>query len=249
MPESLRIAIRRALTLAALLLLALASLAHAADKKKKGGDAVWTNPDFAQSNVTAIAMLPPASFDHDAAAEKLADAALGATVRGTAYRWVSASSARALIGGGPAGDSLLKRVNARLLETGRVDSLMAPELCRRTRTNALLTLRVDRWEQMKLEFNQSGKPTTTVQLSAALVDSTGRLLWTASGSEVAEGPYHDPSASVIGVQSSGLSNQPITGQGGPPEYAEVLNTLLTRWAPQFPAKPGAPAPAPGASSP
>jgi hypothetical protein len=224
----------------------LAVSAHAADKKKK--DAVWTNPDFASSNVTSIAMLPPVSFDRNAAAEKIADGALGAAVRGQVYRWLSATNARTLIASGPGGDSLLKVVRDRQLETGRVDSLMAPVLCKRTRTNALLSLRVDRWEQLQMEFNQAGKPSTTVQLTVTLVDSVGRLLWTASGSETVEGPYHDPNANVLGVQSSGLSNTPMTGQGGPPEYSEVLNSLLTRWAPQFPQKPvAAPAAAPASS--
>ena len=248
MIQRLRLFTARPLLAAAVLVLGIATLAHAADKKKKGGDAIWTNPAFASAGVTSIAMLPPASFDHDASAEKIADAGLGAAVRGTTYRWVSAASSRSLISAGPGGDSLLKVVGARLLETGRVDSLTAPTLCKRTRTNALLTLRVDRWEQMKLEFNQAGKPTTTIQLTAALVDSAGRLLWTAAGSEVAEGPYHDPNANVLGVNSSGLANTPVTGQGGPPEFSEVLNTLLARWTPQFPVKAGsAPVPAAGSS--
>src|SRR5215471_19189021 len=101
-------AARRALLAAALLLAAFATLAHAADKKKKGADAIWTNPAFANAGVTAIAMLPPASFDHDASAEKIADAGLGAAVRGTQYRWVSATSARSLISAVSGGDSLLK---------------------------------------------------------------------------------------------------------------------------------------------
>src|SRR4029077_12266693 len=202
------------MTLAAALLCAAVS-AHAADKKKKA-DAVWTHPDFATLNVTSIAMLPPASFDHNAESERTADGALGAAIRGNAYRSLSATSARTLIQSGPGGDSLLKVIAARLLETGRVDSLTAPILCKRTRTSALLTLRVDRWEQLKMEFNQAGKPSTTVQMTAALVDSTGRLLWSASGTQTEEGPYHDPSANVLGVKSSGLENTPITGQGGPP---------------------------------
>jgi hypothetical protein len=96
---------------------------------------------------------------------------------------------------------------------------------------------------MEMEFNQAGKPTTTVALTAALVDSSGRLLWTASGSETAEGPYHDPSTAPLGVSSSGLINKPITGQGAAPSYPETLGKLLARWLPNFPAKPAPPAPA------
>jgi hypothetical protein len=75
---------------------------------------------------------------------------------------------------------------------------------------------------------------TAVQLKAALVDSSGTLLWSASGSETGEGPYHDPSTNPVGMSSSSLENTPITGQGGPPAFADVLNPLLRRWTPQFP---------------
>ena len=95
---------------------------------------------------------------------------------------------------------------------------------------------MDRFEKLEMQSDQSGKPTTTVQLTAALVDSTGRLLWSASGSETAEGPYQDAHANALGVQASGLNNAPITGQGGAPSYIETITRLVARWLPRFPAR-------------
>ena len=161
---------------------------------------------------------------------------------GTGYRWVSTLVTHdEIVREG--GDSLLKAFAQGVLKAGRLDSLDAPRFSRATRARALFTVRVDRFERLELPFDQSGKPTTTVQLTAALVDSSGRLLWTASGSETAEGPYQDAGATALGVRASGLNNTPITGQGGAPSFPETLDRLLARWLPRFPAR-HAPAAAP-----
>jgi hypothetical protein len=113
------------------------------------------------------------------------------------------------------------------------------KLCRALRVTALLSVRVDLFEQVQVEWNQSGKPSTTVQSRAAVVDSGGRLVWTASGSETAEGPYHDANAATLGVKGSGLTTEPVTGQGGAPSFDDVTTRLFTRWAAHFPALPKA----------
>jgi hypothetical protein len=205
-------------------------------------DAVWQAPDFADYGVRSIAMLPAATFDNSAEARRYTENAIGQAFRGTGYRWVSTLTTRDRIVG-EGGDSLLKAFTQSVLKTGRLDSLTAPRFSRAMNARALLTVRVDRFERMELRFDQSGKPTTTVQLTAALVDSSGRLLWTASGSETAEGPYQDASMAPIGVNASGLNNTPLTNQGGPPSYNETLIRLLTHWLPKFPVRP-APVPAP-----
>lgn len=235
----------RRLAIAAILIAALAAPAGTAEKKGKKVAATWVHPEFARFGIHSIAMLPPASYDRNLQSEKLADGTWGAALRGTGYRWIGSSSTRDLLARQAGGDSLLQLARTRLLDHPRVDSLLAPGICQRLRADAVLSLRIDRWEKLEMEFNQAGKPSTSVQLKAALVDSSGALLWTASGSETAEGPYHDPSSGVLGVKSSGLGTTPVTGQGGAPSFNEVLNTLLSRWLSQFPAR-AAPAAAPAA---
>src|SRR4030095_15408340 len=122
-----------------------------------------------------------------------------------------------------------------ILTQGRVDSLAARRLCRALRVTALLSVRVDLFEQIQVEWNQSGKPSTTVQSRAAVVDSSGRLLWTASGSETAEGPYHDANAATLGVKGSGLTTEPVTGQGGAPSFQDVTTRLFPPWSTHLPA--------------
>jgi hypothetical protein len=120
---------------------------------------------------------------------------------------------------------------------------MAPLLCARLRTNALLTVRVDQWTQIAIAPEQSGKASTTMQLVAAMVDSTGRLLWRISGSESAEGVYVEPIEGVTEASGSAVTRSTglhgSTAAGAPPAYVDVLDRLLARWAKLFPAKPAA----------
>jgi hypothetical protein len=220
-------------------LIALAALApfvlpaSAAKEKGRKVDLITTAPDFASHGVKSIALLPIATFDRSLQAERAVADLWGQNFKGTGYRWISAPTVREMMLSS-VGDSVVKAVREQVLKNARVDSLQAPLLCAKLRTSAVLCVRVDQWEQRPILWNQSGRPMTTVQLRAALVDSSGTLLWSASGSETGEGPYHDPSTNPMGVSSTTLESTPITGQGGPPGFEEVLNRLLLRWTPQFP---------------
>jgi hypothetical protein len=56
---------------------------------------------------------------------------------------------------------------------------------------------------------------------------------------------HDASSGTLGVKSSGLGTEAVTGQGGAPSFQEVLVPLFTRWISSFPAKAAAaPVPSP-----
>jgi hypothetical protein len=219
------------LALAALVPLVLPALA--AKEKGRKAELITTAPDFASYGVRSIALLPIATFDRNLSAQRLVSDLWGQNFKDTGYRWVSTTVSSDLLRSA-FGDTALKSLTEQILKSVRVDSLRAPLLCARLHTSAVLSVRVEQWEQAPILWNQSGKPTTSVQLKAALVDSSGTLLWSATGSENAEGTYHDPTTNPIGVSSSSLENTPITGQGGPPEYQEVLNKLLLRWLAQFP---------------
>lgn len=232
----------RVLAFALVLALAGAGIGQAA-KGPRTIDQVWTHHDFARFNVRSVAMLPPATFDHNLEAEKLVQVEWGRQFAGAGYRWVSATTARDQLRASAGGDSILKRVSLSVLGDGRIDSLIAPQLCARLRTNALLTVRVDQWTQIAIAPEQSGKASTTMQLVAAMVDSTGRLLWRISGSESAEGVYVEPIEGVTEASGSAITRSTglhgSTAAGAPPAYVDVLDRLLARWAKLFPAKPAA----------
>lgn len=219
---------------------ACAATALAADRGARKLDVFWQVPDLASLDLRAIALLPVATFDGNLEARRYTEDGVGKAFRGSGHRWLSPLLTREMLRQA-GGDSLLKAVNEQVVKAVRVDSLDAPYLCRVMRVRALLSVRVEQFEKREMEFNQSGKPITTVNLRAALVDSTGRLLWTASGAENAEGPYHDANSGAIGVNASGLNNTPLTNQAGAPGYPETLSKLLGRWAQVFPRRGPAPA--------
>jgi hypothetical protein len=250
MPRTTTIA---ALACAALLGLALlpAGAAGEGDRKARKLDTFWTHPDIASVNLRSIALLPGASFDNDFKTEKEIEAAWGQASRPIGYRWYHSTLTKDLLRGAFGGDSVLKALRAGLLKEPRVDSLSAQKLCRALHTSAVLSMRADIWEQTQMEWNQTGKPWTRVSLKAALVDSSGRLLWSASGSETGEGPLHNADSGTLGVKSSGLNLEQVSGQGGAPSYQEVLSRLFGRWIENFPAKPipaAPPAPVPDSGS-
>lgn len=233
-------------TIAVLLIAASAGLAAApavlaADDATKKLDLVWSVPDVDSIPLRSIALLPPSTFTNDLKAEKEIESAWEQVFRATGHRWYSATLVKDLVKSGLGGDSMLVALHAALLKEPRVDSLTARKLCRVLHTSAVMSVRADQWEQVAIEWNQSGEPWTTVQLKAALVDSSGRLLWTVSGSETAKGAMHSASENnTLGVKSSGLNLQPVTAEGGPPSFQEVLARLLGRWVLRFPARAAAP---------
>ena len=215
------------------LFLALAALAASAAKQNTPGDRSWTAADIDRYPIASIAMLPPATYDGSADARKQVEQAVGQALKGSGHRWVSPLLVRdQLIKNG--GDSLMKALNDKLLKDPRLDSLDAPRLSRILRARALFTVRVDVMERRELEADQSGRPSTTIQLKAALVDSTGRLLWTLASNETMEGAQQDPSANVIGVKSSGLTTTAVGSVVPAPTYQEVLTKMCLRWTEAFP---------------
>ena len=225
-----------------------AGAAEEGDKKGKKLDTFWTHPDIANVTLRSIALLPAASFDNNLKTEKEVELAWAQASRPMGYRWYYPTLAKDLLRRAFGGDSVLTALRAALLKEPRVDSLSAQKLCRALHTSAVLSMRADIWEQTQMEWNQTGKPWTRVSLKAALVDSSGRLLWTASGNETAEGPQHNADSGTLGVKSTGLNLQAVTGEGGAPAFQEVLARLFARWIISFPAKPAepaAPAPTPG----
>jgi hypothetical protein len=217
-----------AVVIAAACALLFASTGHAA---KRTADLFWKHPDFAHAGIHSVAMLPVASYDHNSQTQTLVAGAWGQQFHAAGYRWMTAGSTAALIRVA-GGDSLVKAVDRSLLDRGRPDSLVAPVLCSRFHVDALLSLRVDRWEQVAVEADQRGKPSSTVGLTATLVDASGRLLWRGSGAETVEGLEHVP---VAGSRIGEAQLSASSADTRPPAFVEVLTRLLARWGDQFPA--------------
>ena len=222
---------RLLITLMALGLMAWPVLAA----KPKRTDLIWAHPRFDSLGVRSIALLPASSFDHNRQNEQRVEGLFAQVLRPSGYRWITPQVGRELIKSA-LGESALAAIDVDVLKLGRIDSLRAGALCRALRSQAIMSTRLDLFEQAQVEWNQAGTPSTTVKLRAALVDSAGRLLWSAAGSETGEGTSHDPNAATMGVKSTGLGSTPITAQGGAPSFDDVTTRLVSRWMLHFPAR-------------
>jgi hypothetical protein len=213
-------------------LLVFPATGHAAPRTP---DLIWVHPRYDSLGIQSVALLPAAAFDRNHHDETFVETMFAKALQPAGYRWTTPQTAREKIQSA-GGDSAVAALSNGILKAGRVDSLVAQRICSTLRTSALMSVRVDQFEQTQVEWNQSGKPTTTVRLRAALVDSTGRLLWSASGSETGEGPYHEADSGTTGVSGSGLNTTPTTAQGGAPSFEDVTTRLLDRWMKRFPAR-------------
>jgi len=229
--------------------LTIASAALAAGSSKPGEDVFWKPTDFVARAPASIAMLPTVSFEHSAESEREVSVAWAASFQRAGYRWISAVNTRSILLALPGGDSLLTDARAAVLQKGEVDSILAPALCAKLRVQALLSVRIDQWERHSLEIDEAGKPWTRVHLRAAMVDSTGHAIWTASGSETVEGPNHElrTERGSTGTESSAPPSEFTGGEGAAPPFHDVLTRLLARWSVAFPPRPGTPPPAPAPS--
>ena len=242
---------RRSPTHASLRLLAAATLGCAAivlaataapRDKTRTPDLVWVNPQFDSLGIQGVALLPAVSYDKNHRNETFVETMFARALQPSGYRWITPTVAREKVLAA-VGDSGFTALSANILGAGRVDALAAQRLCRSLRTSALMSVRVDQFEQTQVDWNQSGKPTTSVRLRAALVDSVGRMLWSAAGGETGEGQYHEADAGLTGVNGSGLSTTPTTAQGGAPSFEDVTARLFSRWMKSFPARSAAVTPA------
>ncbi len=217
----------------------IAAVSSSSPSRKSGGaagDLLWSRPDFAALAPSGIALLPAASYDGSAERERVAGIAWAASFGRGGYRWVSASTSRSILSSDAAGDSLLRLARAGVLARARVDSLLAPLVCARLRVRALISLRLESWDVQAIEPDQSGKPWSRAYVRAALVDSLGRLLWSAAGGETVEGLEHEASSGATGMESTTPRSEFATGEGSPPAPLDVFSRLFTRWAAAFPAR-------------
>jgi len=225
---------RTALALAALMLAASVLPGSAAPRRERQIDNIRTRPDLASVRLTAIAMLPAASFDGVAPAERHAEGELMKSIRDAGFRWITAPTTREMLRLS-GGDSLLKATREAILKGDRIDSLKVPGLCARLRVNGLITVRVERAEQISIQSDQSGRPSTTVQVRATLLDSLGGVVWSASGSELVEGlELQAEGTGAVGGGSGNLTQPATQVRNNAPDWPLALQPLYVRWAPTFP---------------
>jgi hypothetical protein len=238
---------------------ALSALVHTC----RAGDSVWSHPDLEHLRPDRIAILPAMSFVYLPTQRSYVEDAWLQRFEATHHHWIPAILCRdRMAATSKGGDSLLARIGDQVRSRGRVDSLSSPSLARLLQCQAMLCLRIDRWERL----GRGGNERVFLDMTASLVDSSGRLLWKASSEERLESVYGLPKEGGPGgrpppqneddevrrVQQEGLQQYASSGRPGEMgmtgqvttialDYQTALEHILTRWAKVFPA-PASPGP-------
>src|SRR5262245_18236605 len=159
-----------------------------------------------------VAILPAVSVVGDAPAETRAEAGWMANYGRGATQWLSADEVRRRMAiSDPSGD-LAHEVREQIWRNGAVDEETAARLCKVLGANAVLSLRVDRWE--------TAERRGMVAMTASLSGADGPELWSASD-----------------AAGFGRRELPDVDAQEHPDHrtCAAYSALLARWAIQLPA--------------
>jgi hypothetical protein len=250
---------RRARWTAGAAVVTLAALAQACG----AGESVWSHPDLEHLRPDRIAILPAVSFVYLPTQRAYVEDAWLKRFETTHHHWIPAILCRERMAGtSKGGDSLLAKIGDQVRSRGRVDSLSSSSLAKLLQCQAMLCLRIDRWERL----GRGGNERVFVDMTASLVDASGRLLWKATSEERLESVYGLPKQGGPGgspppqsedddmrrVHEEGLQQHASSGRPGEMgmtgqvttialDFQTALDHILTRWAKAFPTPPSAPA--------
>jgi hypothetical protein len=227
---------------------ALASPAYAG-KSPVIIDEQWTRRDFLEHGIRKVAVLPAVEFG-GFRSDHLVSIAFFNAFRESGYRWLPPSSVYRTLGSTQgARDSMFRAIALQVRGSGRTDPATSAWLTARLQVDALVVLRVERWEYVK-----DGNDATIVEVRAEMVDSGGEPLWRVLGRSriFGEPTFSDvtlpppgqgnkltlvsPAGSPGGSQQSSgpSSSNGSSGSGSgasapppPPKYMETIEKKMT----------------------
>lgn len=171
------------LVLAALLATVLGARAPGG---RKPADQLWTRADSQSCYVRGIIVLPPVGETKEGVLA-LEDRWLR-RVHEDGRVWLRSTMVMDHFSRHPReGEALLARVHDQIKDSGEVDSATATRIARALGADAVLAMRIDRWDRDGYEHS-----VTHVDVTLALEDSSGHLLWRISGGEVVTARFGVP---------------------------------------------------------
>jgi hypothetical protein len=150
-------------------IIALALTTGIADAAGSRRDRTWCNPALGERPLSIIAILPAVSVTGDARAESWVENGWRLFYDQAKTTWVPAADVRERIP-----EARLEAVRDEVWQRGRPSAQAAVDLARLLAVDAVLSVRVDRWEIV-----DGGR--AMVELSAVLTDADGSCLWSISG--------------------------------------------------------------------
>jgi len=205
--------------LAAMMVVALASplanLTALADSR----DLVWVDPQIQREKPTEVAVLPAVAFIDDPQAVQVVEIYGSLLLAETGHVVQPASRVRqALMGVGERPNNpLYERLARQVRSEGTIDASLASTLTHLTGAPMLLSLRIDRWEVVDNRAQ--------VELTAALVDSTGRVLWKINGRAGHGGGGPSRFATLDLPRTALVEGAGSGGAGADPQHARLFGEL------------------------
>jgi hypothetical protein len=138
-------------------------------------DQIYRNSKLDSFQLTRVALLPVVAVAENVGAERQVESTLVSLYGGAGMEWMPADAVRARLAqvAGQHGD-LAAAVDGQVWLRGEVDAAVAASLAQLLGVDALLSVRIDRWE-----IADGGRG--MVELSAVLTGADGTRLWSISG--------------------------------------------------------------------
>ena len=195
-------------------------------------DRVWLRADRAAHPVREVAVLPvvnviddgrPPAFVEDRVNPYFCDR--------LSYVWIDPPGARALLVRRTRHPySELDSLSRQIWRWGHVDSTTASAVAHQLEVQSVLCIRIDRWE--RLDLRDPHRMRAMVEMEAALVDSSGALLWTVWSDQTAPTSLEEQRDLS---EAAGLGGAPavVVGPTRSSEWGVPALNSYRRWAPDF----------------
>lgn len=136
-------------------------------------DELWTHPEFSRFRLQRVAVLPAITLDDDRAVSRLVPERWRKSIQATGHTWIPSDVCYDRLGPTPASRvAAFHDLSEQVRRAGKFEPARARGLARQLDADALLLLRVDRWERQI-----GAREMAYVDLTVSLVDSTGTCLW------------------------------------------------------------------------
>ncbi len=180
--------------------------------------------------IATIAILPVASVSGNADAERLVEESWTEFRGDGGIRWLRADEVRIALARTAPGPVDLDAVHAQIWRRGEVDCEAAGRLARSLGVDAVLSVRIDRWE-----IADGGR--AIVEMTAALSGADGARLWSISGVAGCGAPRGSAKRHFSDDLGTFWSRRLEPRELGREKLGCALYMLLSRWEGSLPAAP------------
>jgi hypothetical protein len=214
-------------TVTVLALAVLSATAGEAGAALSSHDQSYRNPALAEHRLATIAILPAVSVTGDSDVERWVERAWPLFYEQAQTTWMPAGEVRALVARSTDGsDGRLDQVRAQVWRQGEPDVAMAGALARSLGVDAVMSIRVDRWE-----IADGGRG--MVELTAVLTGADGARLWSISGT-AGHGRPPGSRERNFDTDMSWIRRSELEPRDPENRLGLALCTLLGRWSVALP---------------